>query len=97
MVEYKIPEEIKTRLNKEVMSGFLDNLKRIFKLDDNKANEELPYLISSVGWGMAFNNICRDYLLFDVSDYYLKLDWYDSDLFDDELLELLYEYKLIKR
>ena len=68
MVEYKMPEEIKIRLNKEIMNCFLDNLKRIFKLDDNKANEELPYLISTVGWGMSFNNACRDYLILDVLD-----------------------------
>ena len=97
MFEYKIPQEIKAEFTKEFMAYFLARLAIIFDLDESMlCSEYLFNLESTNGWEKSFKCACQKYNLEYVFVYYDQLEWYDSDLFDDELLSLLIDYELIK-
>lgn len=95
--EYKMPSEVKEEFTKEKMVYFLDEFKTIFNLGDDVRlwNDVLPRE-GTCGWYNAFKNMCIEYGLEDVLFYYDKLEWYDSDLFDDEFGDLLFYYNLIE-
>lgn len=97
MFEYKIPQEIKEKFTKEFMVDFLINLVQVFNLNEPISyDDDIAYLESSGGWVVAFKNTCREHNIKDVLMYYDGLEWYDADLFDNELGNLLVEYELIK-
>lgn len=97
MFEYKIPQEIKAEFTKDFMTYFLARLAIVFDLEEPMlCVEYLLNLESTVGWGKSFKYACQKYNLEYVWVYYDKLEWYDSDLFDGELGDLLVDYGLIK-
>lgn len=97
MFKYKIPQEIKVKFTKEFMTYFLDRLTVTFDLDESMlCSECFVYLEGTIGWVNSFEYACQRYNLEDVFVYYDKLEWYDSDLFDGELGDILVEHKLIK-
>lgn len=97
MFEYKIPQEIKAEFTKEFMAYFLAVLAIVFDLDESMLCAEYLFnLESTIGWSKSFKCACKKYNLEHVFVYYDQLEWYDSDLFDDELLSLLIDYELIK-
>lgn len=97
MFDYKIPQEIKIRLTKGFATNFLNKLNVVFDLIQPLSLEYLIYFESTCGWVDAFKYACQKYDMEDVFMYYNKLEWYDSDLFDDEFAGLLVEYGLIKK
>ena len=97
MFEYKIPQEIKARLTKEFTEDFLDKLIAVFNLEQSKlCFEYLFNLESTYGWVDAFEYACQKHKMEDVLAYYNELEWFDSDLFDDEFASLIKKYKLVK-
>ena len=42
-------------------------------------------------------NTCYNTNNIDLSIYYNRLEWYDSDRFDEELAELMYDNKIARR
>lgn len=97
MFDYKIPQEIKIRLTKGFAIDFLNKLNVTFDLIQPVSLEYLIYFESTRGWVDAFKCACQKYNMEDVFSYYDKLEWYDSDLFDDEFASLIAEYGLIKK
>lgn len=94
--EYKVPEEILAKIPNEFWEKFAMELIKIFGSDIFDKEEEtgdkyLIYLPSTIGWAKAFMKTCRDFGLNDILEYYNKLEWYDSDTFDDEICEILEE------
>lgn len=97
MFEYKIPQEIKVEFTKEFMTYFLARLAIVFDLEDSMLDaEHLFNLEGTCGWVVEFKNACQKYNLEYIFVYYDQLEWYDSDLFDDELGNLLVDYGLIR-
>ena len=96
MFDYKIPQEIKTRLTKGFAIDFLNKLNVVFDLIQPVSLEYLVNLEGTCGWGDAFKCACQKYDMEDVFAYYDKLEWYDSDLFDDEFASLIVEHGLVK-
>ena len=97
MFEYKIPQEIKISLTKEFAVDFLNKLIVIFNLKQTTlCLEYLFNLESTCGWADAFKYTCQKHNMEDVLAHYNKLEWYDSDLFDDEFASLIVEYGLVK-
>lgn len=97
MFEYKIPQEIKAEFTKEFMAYFLARLAITFDLEESMlCSEYLFNLEGTYGWSKSFKGACQKYNLEYVFVYYDQLEWYDSDLFDDELGILLVDYGLIK-
>lgn len=108
MTNYKIPQNIKSKLTKEVLEYFRDATFVVFELADIKQGRESTdrsnqtyyefwcYVEGTIGWCNAFENTCNTFGLIEVLDYYNNLDWYDSDKFDYELCEMMIEYGLIE-
>lgn len=97
MFDYRIPQEIKTRLTKGFAIDFLNKLNVIFDLTHPVSLGFLVNFESTCGWVDAFKCACQKYDMEDVFAYYDQLEWYDSDLFDDEFASLIAEYGLIKK
>ena len=96
MFDYKIPQEIKVRFTKGFAINFLHKLNVVFDLIQPLSLEYLINFEGTCGWVDAFKCACQKYNMEDVFAYYNKLEWYDSDLFDDEFANLLVEYGLVK-
>lgn len=97
MFEYKIPQEIKEQFTKDFIADFLLNITQVFNLKEPISYfDTIVYLESTCGWTDAFKNTCQKHNIEYVFAYYSSLEWRDSDLFDDELGDLLVEYGLIK-
>lgn len=97
IVQYDIPEKYKTLLTKEILEQFARNLLAVFPQCDDAYT--LFFLESTNGWVDAFsrainvqatNNKYRELL-----DYYFELEWYDLDMFNDELLDLMIEFGIL--
>lgn len=97
LFEYTMPQEIKEKFTKEFISDFLNELVIIF--DDKPINyiDEAFAFTGTVGWDMAFMIACKKHELSEVVEYYHELEWYESDMFDDELVSLMMECGFIKK
>lgn len=95
-IEYTIPDEIKNKITMEFLIEFRNQLFRIcgYSLSDFAENSA-PANTSTSGWHAAFGVAClnthNDWLL----DYWNSLEWYDSDIFDSELTDMLVKKHLI--
>lgn len=91
-VEYTIPKDIKNLITDDFLKELRNQLFRINSYSlENFAEEGIPMNTSTGGWYAAFGKACllthKEVLL----DYWRTLSWYDSDVFDDELAEMLIE------
>lgn len=98
MNDYRMPEEIRKEFTREMMSCFLEELIDTFDYMPSKPTyyDHIVYIESTYGWHKAFKKMCISYGLEDIYSYYNYLEWYDSDMFDGELSDLLLEYGLIE-
>lgn len=73
--------------------AFAGELVSVFGTDVLKhpEDEESPlfYIQGTSGWNQALRMACKKLGLSDLWNWYNKLEWYDSDIFDGELVELL--------
>ena len=92
-IEYTIPKDIKNLITDDFLKEFRNQLFRIneYYSLETFAEEGIPMNTSTSGWFTAFGKACllthKEALL----DYWRTLPWYDSDLFDDELANMLIE------
>jgi hypothetical protein len=86
--EYKMPDEIKKKIPKEMLMTFKETLDSVFtdrvNLKGSTYNNYYFYLQETTGWGIAFKESCEKTNSMEIYEYYNSLDWFDSDLFDDE-------------
>jgi len=85
--EYKIPEDIMELITDDFLNKFLDNLKDNFKrwlMNSQITEDELFYLEGTSGWSQALKTTSEK-----VFCYWNKLEWYDSDIFDSKITELM--------
>lgn len=96
-IEYSIPDKIKNLITDEFLKEFRNQLLRIHKYwsINTFAEEGIPMNTSTAGWYAAFGKACMLTNNEDLFNYWRKLEWYDSDLFDGELAELLIERHFI--
>lgn len=61
---------------------------------DEDGISNLNYIGGTAGWNTAFKRACENLDIQWLYDYYNKLSWWDSDLFDDNIIneieEMLY-------
>ena len=95
--EYQIPDNIKKLITYDFLKEFRAQLFRINKgySLDTFAEYGIPVNTSAGGWTAAFFNACSNTNNFKLFDYWNKLEWYDSDIFDGELADMLIEKHLI--
>jgi len=92
-IEYTIPQDIKNLITDDFLKEFRNQLFRIHKYYSLGifAEDGIPMNTSTSGWFAAFGKACllthKEVLL----DYWRTLPWYDSDIFDGELAEMLIE------
>lgn len=98
ITRYEIPSEILSRFTEQFYRRLHELLGEIFCMEDiyqiDEATDEpmIVYFVSTCGWAEAFENSCRECELNDVLAYYDKLQWYESDLFDDQIYEEMMKY-----
>ncbi|WDL98867.1 hypothetical protein [Alicyclobacillus sp. ALC3] len=108
-IEYEMPVEIKKCFTKEFMTDFREKVIEVFKQNDIRQGRP-PYeyekstyyswwmqMEGTSGFHDAFKETCRKYGLNQVVDYRKQLPWYDADLFDSELGDLLVRFGLVER
>ncbi len=96
-VEYSIPENIKSLITDDFLKEFRHQLFRIhehYSLD-TFADEGIPMNTSTAGWYAAFGKACLQTNKLELFEYWRTLPWYDSDLFDGELSDMLVDRKFI--
>lgn len=98
--KYEIPKEILSKFSDDFWKALTNELARvfgndIFDKDEDAGTRQIVFLTSTIGWAKAFMKTCRDFKLIDILEYYDKLEWYDSDAFDDMICKIL-EEKYIK-
>lgn len=92
-IEYTIPKDIKDLITDSFLKEFRNQLFRIHEYYslETFAEDGIPINTSTSGWFAAFGKAClltnKEVLL----DYWRTLPWYDSDVFDGELAEMLIE------
>lgn len=92
---YKIPRSIIDDIPEEFYFAFASDLRTrfgdwIFGEQDEIKN--IFYVTGTVGWVDTFKDAAARLGLSWLAEYYDSLGWYDSDLFDDHLLDLLLEH-----
>lgn len=96
-VEYSMPENIKALITDEFLQEFRNQLIRIHEYwsIDTFAEEGVPMNTSTSGWYAALGKACLLTNNEELFNYWRTLSWYDSDIFDGELAEMLIERHLI--
>ena len=89
MLDYKIPQEIKSKIPSCFYYALLGELcgvfgSKVFDYDED-GNMCLYYLEGTAGWGAALYMTCRKLSIDWLWEYYESLEWDDSDLFDSEI------------
>ena len=96
-VEYSIPEDIKKLITDDFLKEFRNQLFRIHEHYSLEvfAEEGIPVNTSTSGWFAAFGKACLLTHKETVLDYWRTLPWYDSDIFNSELAEMLIDRHFI--
>lgn len=88
--DYHMPDEIKKQLSGSFLASFGEECAKIFELDNaaERNIEGTPFLFQVTGtggWLQALRATCRRFDMQWLLDYWIRLDRYESDIFDDEL------------
>ena len=95
--EYQIPDNTKELITYDFMKEFRNQLIRIHEYwsIDTFAEDGIPMDTSTGGWQASLGKACIITKNKDLWNYWRHLDWYDSDIFDGELAEMLIKNNLI--
>lgn len=93
-MEYKIPEEILSKIPQHFWPAFAGELVStfglfIFEKEEDSDFYALNYVSSTNGWNAALRMTCKKLKMKWLFDYYDKLEWWQSDMFDGEFEDLL--------
>lgn len=92
-MSYKIPDRILSRIPEHFYIAFAGELTSVFGpgifVKDEDGAYGVFYCSSTSGWAAALKMTCNKLKLNWLWKYYKKLEWYDSDLFDGEIEDLI--------
>lgn len=92
-MEYKVPDEVLSKIPRHFWPAFAGELVSIFGLSIFEKETEngygLFYVSSTVGWNTALRMTCEKLDMKWLFDYYDKLELWQSDVFDGEIEDLL--------
>ena len=95
-IEYTIPSDIKILITDDFLNEFLYQLIRIAGISPyDFADEGIEYVTETCSWYAAFGKACIDTDNKKLFDYRNSLEWYDSDIFDSEIIGVLIEKEFI--
>lgn len=96
--DYKIPKDVLAKIPDYFWAGLAGELVGVWSLDIfEKADEKTTYIDfhgGTMGWAAAFKMACKKLDMQWLYDYYDALEWWESDHFDGEIIDLL-KYKFI--
>lgn len=96
MIEtYTIPVRIKEMMTYDFLKEFRNQLFAIFDFDLETYADIIQGVESTAGWADALKTACCSTGKDDIWSYWNNLEWYDSDMFDGELGDMLIENRLI--
>lgn len=91
-----IPEWIRMVLTDDVLEVFATEFKREFsKFNGCDWREAICCLDGTQGWGSALERTLIKCGLDSVWKYYDELEWYESDLFDGDLVDILLKKNML--
>lgn len=93
--KYTIPNEIKEKMSYDFLKEFRNQLIDIFNLSLETYADSFYGIESTAGWANALKAACHSTGKDDIWNYWNELEWYDSDIFDGELVDILIENRLI--
>ena len=92
-MEYKIPEEILSKIPEYFWAGLAGELVSIYSLSIFDVCEGgvrwIDFHTGTNGWNVAFKTACKKMNMMWLYTYYDELLWWESDKFDGEITELL--------
>ena len=92
--KYQIPSDILTKFTGEFLDIFSDELLQVFWPEDKQLElDVLTWITGTVGWHEAFSKACEKLNITEVLEYYEGLEWYYSDIFDDEICRILKRWR----
>lgn len=96
-IEYDMPKEIRALIDRDFLIEFRNQLYRIFDYWalDSFDEEGISMNTSTAGWAAALGKACINTHKEAIYAYWKKLDWYDSDIFDGYLADILLEEKIV--
>lgn len=95
-IEYTIPSDIKILITDDFLNEFLYQLIRIAGISPyDFADEGIEYVTGTCSWYAAFGKACIDTDNKKLFDYRNSLEWYDSDIFDSEIIGVLIKKEFI--
>lgn len=92
-MEYEIPEEILSRIPQHFWPAFAGELVStlglaVFEKDEND-QYGLYFVSGTFGWNAALRMTCNKIEMKWLFDYYDKLEWWQSDMFDGEFEDMV--------
>ena len=95
-IKYTIPTNIRAMITSEFCTQFLKELHCVFGVSVKDSEMDcFVYQGGTGGWTVAWDTACRKLGLDELCKYYHALPWYDSDIFDGEIEDILVEQKLV--
>lgn len=104
MMEYGLPNDIKDLITNDVLLLFAENLKRnwcdeISDINNLTAWNFYYHVESTVGWSKCFDEALLqngdDYTIDRIMGYQKNLDWYEWDIFCNEITQLMIDRGII--
>lgn len=96
-MKYTTPEKYKQMYTNDFLKEFR---RQLYRMHENYslelfADEGIPINTSTMGWYAAFGKACLLTNNEELLDYYDTLGWEDSDVFDDDLVNLMVDKKIL--
>lgn len=86
--DYKIPAEVLKSMDDKFLDTFIQELQETFGTDVFERTG-LACLQGTFGWRGSLEACCKALDAEWLYEYYRSLKWWDSDRFDDQLLEMV--------
>ena len=92
-IKYSILEEIKREIPDAFYVAFAGELFSVFGSVASEKDEDgfygIDFLSGTTGWAAALRAACQKMRMQWLLDYYDTLEWYDSDMFDGEISDMV--------
>ena len=99
MNDYKIPENYREMITKNLLFSLKTKLKKTFQTTNRKdfeTNYDWAMKESTQGWDDCLNSAMFDCGLLELKRYYNSLGWEDAESFDSEVTKIAVEMGVIK-
>ena len=94
-IEYEMPKNIKEKITPEFCKRLLVELCAVFG-SDAEHREFVESVDVTCGWNSALKATCQKMGCEDLYAYYDDLEWYDSDLFAEEVTAIIVAQGLLR-